>query len=299
MNNPEELKRQQMQIDPYKLPVQTKRAIMSRTVSQSKIGRFKDFTLSRPILNQYAPEFNEPIMTSYCDVNIVNHHAIDYACQFVSQGSVKQSVTPAPVILNIVSSNFDGTNYETTQDIRDEIINLRTNFNNMTVSINPFPLKSDQCIYMRHVTVIRPDVADPGAFYDVEQAYQVSMITVSTINKPRLLENNEMNPDDYIQTLSTIECIFQTAIMAGNKILILTPFGHFDDLIPVDDVVKLYNYCIHKYQHCFDKILICIPPYYNQEIYDYYCENIYKPQSVVISVDMKYDQLELRKAMNK
>jgi len=209
-----------------------------------------------------------------------------------------------PVVVNIVGKNFDGSNLEINDNIRDVLMNIRTTFSNTFPTKTEFPLKKDESTYLKIVTVIRPSCPienNQNKFLPITKSFSHSMITVSPIETQKLLSgknfiDGKMCSKDFITTTTTIECIFQLANHKQHQVLILPPFGHNEhDNNPIDDIIKIYNYCIYKYGQYFKKIIIAIPKYYPKEIFDKYNNEIIKPNKLILDIEKKYEKEALKK----
>jgi hypothetical protein len=200
-----------------------------------------------------------------------------------------------PVILNVVGKEFSGTNLESNENVRDQIINIRTTFNNSIGTNNVYPMKEDECVYSKIVTVIRPK--NPMIFLPYQQTFRTAVITAAPIPAEVLLDGDKMMVSDFIKTCTIIECVFQTAISTRHTVLILSPFGHEEDNNPVEDIIKIYNYCILRYGHLFKKIIIGVPPRYPKGIFQSYEKGIIKPTELVTPIDKKYEQEELKRSL--
>ena len=296
-NNSNNVNIQNKIYDPAQLDNRKKKGLISDNIRQSVVGLYQMFPKFRPVTCSFVTNFNPGLPSNICEINVVNLHSIDAAENFTEKGI---NFTPTnnmnPAILNVVGKDFTGTNFEMNEDIRDEMINLRTSFNNTIGTHNPYPLKETDCVYSTFVGVIRPK--NLNGFLPYPQIFRFSMITTSPLKKPKMLDDNRMCTTDFIKTCSTIECVFQAAISAGHPILILTPFGHDEDENPVDDIIKIYNYCIFKYGHRFRQIIVAIPPFYPKKIFENYDKNIVRLQNLVAEVDAKYDTLEMKKKLH-
>jgi hypothetical protein len=242
--------------------------------------------------------FNPGIPTSICEVEVVYEHAIDVAEQYAEKGIMYTTNNNMnPVVLNVVGKNFTGLNLESNEDIRDDIINIRTTFCNTTghTSGSQFPVKEKQCVYSKAVSVIRPK--NPVDFIPFPQIYRFALITTSAIKAEKILSENRMNSDDYCNTCTTIECVFQTAIARGHPVLVLTPFGHVEENNPVSDIIKIYNYCILKYGHWFKKIIVAVPQHYPKSSFESYHDSIMKPQEIVTEIEDECEVDEMRQTL--
>lgn len=281
--------------DPKKMDPRVKKNIINQNINQSKIGLYKKYPNFNPITCQLIQNFNPGLPDKLCDVKVVHEHVIDVAEKYAEKGlNFTSTNNMNPVILNTVGKEFSGTNFESSVDIRDQIINMRTSFNNTVGTNSPYPTKDSDCVFSKSVTVIRSKNIVNGGFLPYNQTFRVAMITTTPIACTEFLSNNKMTSTDYLKTLSIIECVFQTAIAGKHPILILCPFGHDEDQNPIDDIIRIYNYCILKYSHRFKEIIIGVPPFYPVSVFEIYGKKILKPLDMVQSVDAKYDQEQMK-----
>lgn len=256
----------------------TKQTLINQNIAQSKFGMYAQCTTGNCIKNHFNQNFNFGEINNICDIDVINMHAVDVIkdyCQLGFNAGFKDGWIN-PVTVCVVGEDFVGSNYPQSEGIRDDTFNIRTNYNIITKNNNPFPVKQNECTYNRFVTVIRDNNLQP--ITDLQNLYRFAIINVSPINKPKLLDENRMNSTDFLKTLSTIETIFQTAIAGYHNVLILTPFGNTEDDVPQEDIVKIYNLCIFKYGHRFNKIIIAVPIWYGTYMYDLFNNNIVRPQ---------------------
>ena len=83
-------------------------------------------------------------------------------------------------------------------------------------------------------------------------------------------------------------------LLQNHKVLILTPFGLSDpDDNPIEDIIKIFNYCIYKYGHYFTNIIISVPETFSPDIYEIFNEDIIKPQKITEEIDNKYNSMSL------
>lgn len=291
---------QAMVFNPLKINPQTKKNLMTQTITQTKIGMYKQFPKPRSLPFSHTSNFNPDIPNNICETEVIYEHVIDIAEKYADPHQHNginffTNNNKNPVVLNIVGKEFAGTNLETNEHVRDEIINIRTTFNNSIGSNGLYPMKDDECIYAKNIVVIRPkNPFSPQPFLPYSQIYRLAMITTCPIVTTKLLSGNRMNSHDFVATCTIIECVFQTAIATNHTVLILSPFGHEDDNNPVDDIITIYNYCILKYGHMFEKIIVGVPPHYPEGIYKTYAEGIINLNELVSEIDKKYEKEELR-----
>ena len=277
--------------NPTTLDPKYKKMLVNQTISNTKIGLYQSLPKPKTIGFQYQPNYNPSSINNICMVNVVYEHSLDLVERYADIGTdLTQTNGLNPAIMNVVGSDFNGTSFD--NDIRDDMINLRTTFNNSVGSSNPYPMKETECVHSRMIYEIR----DPyKGFLPWDKITRFSLITVSPIKQPTLLNESQMYSEYYIKTCAKIETFFQTAIAGNNSILILTPFGDKQDGNPQDDIIKIYNYCIFKYGHKFKEILIAIPKYYPVLVFDKYNNNIIRLNNIVEHVDMAHDKLEMER----
>lgn len=284
-----------MIIDPSKMDAQSKKTLLNMNIRESKHGLYKMYTKCNPIVRKFMNKYDPEIPKNICEISVVNEHSLEVVEKYVEKGinSFQTNVNhPCPVVLNIVGRDFTGTNFVSNDEIRDELINLRTSFCNTIGNQSPYPLKEDECVYSKTVVVIRQKTL-PLKNLMWPELLRFSMITTSPVKNPKLVENDHMNATDFIKTWQIVESVFQTAIGGKHQILVLTPFGHNEDGNPVNDIIKIYNYCIFKYGYFFKQIIVAIPQFTKKEIYEKYNNNIVRLQELVSEVDSKYENIEL------
>jgi hypothetical protein len=200
-----------------------------------------------------------------------------------------------PVVLNVVGKDFTGDNFESSEEMRDEMMNIRTTFCTNPIKHNIYPIKDNHCVHTPYVSVIRPK--DPRYTLAWNMCYRVGFITTCPIPQEKKDGKfiDKMSSVDFINTATIIENVFQVAIGLGHQVLILTPFGHEEDLNPIEDIIQIYNFCIMKYGHKLKSIIVAIPPYYPKNIFAQYFRGIIKPNEIVQEIDNKYDGLIVQK----
>jgi hypothetical protein len=256
----------------------TKQTLINQNIAQSKFGMYAQCATGNCIKNHFTQNFNIGEVNNICEVDIVNMHAIDAIkeyCQLGFNAGFKDGWIN-PVSMCTVGDDFIGSNYPQSEGIRDDTYNIRTNYNTITKNNNPFPLKQNECVYNRFVTVIRD--SNLQAITDLQNLYRFGLITVAPINKPKLLDENRMHSTDFIKIMCIVETIFQTAIAGSHNILVLTPFGNTEDDVPQEDIVKIFNSCIFKYGHRFKKIVVAVPIWYGTYMFDLFNNEIIRPQ---------------------
>lgn len=304
-------KNQQMRMpapvyNPWKSSQKEKNFLAGQTMAQAIAGSYANFPKLQHVPFSFVKSYEPPSPMGICEVNVVSDHILDVVEMYSEKGKDYEKTKNNgmnPITVNIVGRDFNGTNLESNEEIRDELFNIRTTYCNNFSTTKLFPLKKDECTYLKIVTVIRPSFPMPTVFLPHNQTFRTALITiapikvdVSTYISGDNIMNGKMCPNDFVDTLTTIECIFQLAIWKQHPVLILPPFGHNDiDNNPVDDIIKIYNYCIYKYGHVFKKIIIAIPKYYPKEILQRYQDKIVNPMGMVNDIDKKYEKEESKK----
>ena len=264
---------------------------MNQNISHSKFGVYRGCQTGRAMKMMMSGSFNVGPINNICNVFVINRHAIDVVGEFCSKGfnaGLTDGINPAAMC--VVSRDFYGSNLVTSEGMRDETYNLRTNFNCSISQHNPYPMKDNECVYNRFITTIRDVNYNP---LTLQQIYRYGLIVSSPIYKPQLLDENRMATGDFLKTLSTIECIFQAAITAGHNLLVLTPFGHTDDEVPQEDIIKIYNSCIYKYGHRFKYVIVAVPVWDGKQLFEIFNKDIIKPQELTKEIDDIYMQKQM------
>jgi len=234
---------------------QIRKGMIMDTIYETCHGMFKNYQKIPSLKHTFNTQFNVGEINKICIVEVINKHALE-----VAESSVNTAV------LNVVDFDFSGNLFSEIDKAPDYLINIRTTFNNITN--NPYPVKNDECIYTI-VSIIKSN--DLLTFIN---GTKIALLTISTSEQQ--LNNKIMSSDSFISTCSTMETIFQTAIDKKHTTLILSSYGEHHNY-PIDDVIKIYNYCLLKYGHLFKKIIFAIPSLVTFEIYN---SSIIRPQNI-------------------
>jgi len=257
----------------------TKQVYITQNITACKLGFYMNCPTSKALKTTFVPNFNISEPQNIANVYVVNVHPLDLAAEFCNRGlnvELKEGLSPV-MMSTVYRETFFGTNYNQSEGIVDDIFNLRTNFNMITQNGNPFPIKDKECVYNKFLTVIRDNKYNP---FPLQNTYTFALITLSSIHKPPLVDENRMGSAEFLNMMSTVETLFQTAIYYGHNVLILTPLGYADDDVPQEDVIKIYNSLIFKYQHMFRYIVVAVPEFLGSDVYNLYEANIVVPQEL-------------------
>jgi hypothetical protein len=239
----------------------------------------------KKIKTTYLRDFNLSTPTTLCETSVVYSHCLDIAEQYAEHGinNLEYQVMD-PVIVNTVGKSFSGANYGIRDEIKDPLIHLRTSFCSFCYG---FEFRDENCAYTNLLMTIRP----PNVLANVlppTNAFRTAMIIAPVLSKPTIIDG-KLSVNDIAKLWSIIECVFQTCITAKHNILILPPYGIIGNEIPIDDVILIYNHCIYKYGHRIKKIIIAVPPYFPDYIFNCFNEKIVNTQSLFKEIDERYD----------
>lgn len=238
-----------------------------------------DYRVKRDILNhnvflcngQLKPFMindGQPIKLRYDEVFTCGEPAdipIVYVCEVdsVSVGLKYLIDGYKPVIVNIVDEKFDGLSKDKVEDMRDEVLYLRSNlFKSYFYSGKFFPLRESEILYIKDVLFFRDNTMS------ITKPFKISVITASAINNPEL-KDGKFKLKDYELTFDKIGTIFQVGYYMRHDTLIMNGFGcNEKDNNSIEDTIEILNYYIVKYGFIFKNIIFCIQPngQYNVEI---------------------------------
>lgn len=232
-------------------------SIINHNYNFCKFGMLKSLHYPHSVKEQFDNEFSktQTKIDNICNVEIRQMHPLDIAREYsiIGANNFSQNHKNA-LVINMVSNNYTPNNYGYKKGIRDDIINLRSCLRVVDKDEQLYPLgKENSVIYTPTVNIIRPSY-DLTKIYKFDELYQVAMVTVSPHYKER---QDVFTKNEFIETTKKIESIFQVAIKHLHKILILPCFG-FTDNNDISEVILMYNLCILKYGHYFDKIIFGI-----------------------------------------
>lgn len=296
--------------DPTRIDKKTLGFLAKQTVYNSRVSQYEKLPKFKHSLWSFVDNYKIDDPSKLCEVSVEYDHSLDVAEKYACKGTEYNMVNPFmsnqlyPVIINVVGREFCGSNLEINEEMRDELINIRTTFSNTLDKNSQFPLKNEESTYLKIVNVIRPSypmMNGSNMFLQINKTFGLGMITICPIETKKLLSgktffDGKMYANDFIETITAVECIFQQANFKKHQVLILPPFGNNEhDNNPVDDIIKIYNYCILKYGHLFKKIIIAVPKYYPKEIFNRYNKGIIKPNELVTDIDKKYEKEEIKK----
>jgi len=264
------------------MDIRTKKRLIQDNIFACKYGIYKGLSVGRTQKNFFNYNVNMAPPCEYCNVDVRNTHILDTAYSYLCKGF-------KPVILNIVSDEYNGGNIYQADGFSDELIFFRTNINQTTSGFNLYPVSGSEVTYAPIVHIIRNDNLQ---LLHPSQISKISVITASLKKNPKLIDGH-INIDDYSISNQCMESIFQTAFKANHDVLILNDFGCISDNYPVDDVIDMINSCIYKYGHLFKYVVVSIHVV-NQGTMSYFTRmntKIIRPQ-IYLSEYMQSNTLE-------
>jgi hypothetical protein len=268
-----------------------KRNMINQNIFHSAYGMYKSLPTGRCSKNIYTSKYQPGIINKICDVKVINKNPIDILDALLEKGPQHLVGPNKPLVLQSIGDTFTQSRIGSGEGLRDQLFVLRTNFSNVCKINDPFPLKNNECAYIPLVTVIRDNT---GNFVQYDKLFTYSLILAVPVCSPDKIDDDKMNIKDYMTTLVKLETVFQTAIACGHTIFIITPFGLENvDNNPVEDLIKILNYCIFKYGHKFDNIILSVPEYFPENIYTLFSDNLVNPQELTKEVDIKYEASKL------
>jgi len=279
-----------------------------QNIYHSLDGIYKNCPISGSIKLSYKSEYNPGTINSLCKVVVMNKQPLDVADKLCDHGLANlTSHESTPCVMYPMGKDFLGTNFESREGIYDENIVLRTNYAYIIKKQQGiFPMREGEksAVYSNPVTTIRDMNFNP---INHDNLFKVAVVTVCYEKKEEMITERIMDGDKYedVQMMASsdllnfqihIETVFQIAICGYHEILILTLFGK-EFGIPIDDQILIFNTCIMKYGHKFKAIMMCIPPYEGQELYNYFDQTIVKPIELTKEIELKYKAKQMEKRL--
>lgn len=248
-----------------------KKNLIQMNIYHCKYGIYKNCVVSKSEKNYYNNDYITPPPIQYCVVDVRKNHPLDVAYEYSYHGY-------NPVVTNIVSEEFTGNDIDSSEGMKDEYMNIRTNFNRTINVYDMFPIKEREVVYAPIVYIIRNSNME---FVNPLQLRKISMITVSIKSNPSTI-GGKLTVKSYMEMKEKIETVFQTANTGGNDVVVLNDFGCTTDKYPYDDIIEIINGCVYKYGHMFKYIVIAML-IRNESSYGYlnmFNQNIVRPQKI-------------------
>ena len=172
------------------------------------------------------------------------------------------------LVLNLASDKHFGGGVRNGAMAQEEELFRKTDYGNH-FGQELYPLKKDEFVVTPCVYVVKDS---NYKCLDVKDIIPVDGLAIAGIRNPKL-DNERLNENDYNLTKQKIEIIFKFAIYNKNTNLVLGALGCGVFRNPPEDIVKIYNYCLEKYDGYFENIIFSVLSTYNNN-YKIFNENI-------------------------
>jgi uncharacterized protein (TIGR02452 family) len=155
------------------------------------------------------------------------------------------------LVLNLASPKHFGGGWLNGSLAQEEELFRRSNYFTTDIK-NFYRLSKMESVYTSNVMVIKDE-----KYKDLEYTFPVAMLAVTGIINP-VTDNNKLNSWDYHVTFHTIDNIFRVALLKKHDVLVLGALGCGVFKNPTEEIVKIYNTCLEKYNGCFRKIVFAV-----------------------------------------
>ena len=293
-----------MQNNPQTFDPRIKNHVTNQNIYNSSQGNYV-CPISDSIKFSYKNDYNPGPIDNVCKVIVSYKHSLDVANSLTEDFGYDALLyrKPIPVIIYPMGKEFTGTNFESREGIYDEVLILRTNYAYVIkkqFDLFTFRENEKDVVYSNPITAIRDDNYVP---LSRDKLYKFGVITMCCDTKydhitERITDGdtyndtNVLKANDILQFQIQLEASIQVAICGFHNILILPVFGR-EFNIPIDEQILVFNLCIMKYGHKFKGIMVCIPPYFDKEIFDIFDSKIIKPQIITSGIETKYKSLSI------
>lgn len=288
-----------MSINPLNIDKKFRVSSSNQNQYQSLYGEYKMIPKQKSLNFRYQNDYVPKSISNLPMINVYYETPIDVCSRLTNRGLQSLNILPCPAIVYPLTNEFNGSNYESGEGIVDPNILIKTNYQALLKEQNELFENEIPVVYTPIVTVLRDNFMNMLKYNNL---FKFSVITLKQPIIEDLLENNEddeqfMKSKDLMNLQKNIETCIHSAIAGKNNILLFSFFS--DDFnIPFDDQILVFNYCISKYAHLFKMIGICIPKYYNIEIFQYFKDNIINPTKISKEIDNKYESLMMEMQIN-
>ena len=220
------------------------------TVEKCESGKFSNLILSKSILYyQNDWRFKDIIIENkikQTKISIMNEDVLVVAKMLYDKG--ENNI----LVLNLASWQISGGGVRNGSMAQEEELFRRTNY--FKSFDNQFhPLKKGEIVYTPKVFVIKDKY-----YNDLSNPFNLSMLASAAIMNPILTDNNKFNNKDYVSMCQIIENIFKVSILTNHKVLILGGIGCGAYGCPPEEVAKIFNIYLKKYNGYFETIIFAI-----------------------------------------
>ncbi len=274
-----------------------KTQLINQNIYQSSYGNYKVCPTGSSVKLPYKKSYSPGPITSICKVLVQHKHSLDVADTLCDHGLNSLTVAkPIPAIVYPMGNDFIGTNTESREGVSDETLMLRSNYPYVIKKQPEFFSSKDKqigVVYSNPITVFRDS---NFGYLHYDNLFRVGVITMcytkqneltKRSSKDKNTSNVMLTSNDLLMFQMCVENAIQAAICGYHDILILPLIGD-DQQIPIDDQILVYNMCIMKFSHMFKAIIICVPKYENNVVFEYMDKHIIKPQEITKHIDSDF-----------
>lgn len=221
--------------------------IFENTVKICTAGRFKDLFPDES--NHYKNNdnrFNSVKIEKKFNtkIEVINHDVLVVAEALHTSGE------DHILVLNLASYQHFLGGVESGAMAQEEELGRRTNY--FKAGDKHYPFNKMEGIYTSNVTIIKN-----SNYCVIENPFNVSMLAVAGIKNPKLV-NNKLTGADYNTTHKTIDNMFKIALLNNHSVLVLGALGCGAYGNPAEEIIKIYNDCLKKYDGCFKRIIFAV-----------------------------------------
>lgn len=168
-----------------------------------------------------------------------------------------------PLVLNMASDFRPGGGYLKGSMAQEEELFRRTS---LSWNLDParYPLGPFECCYSPNVYVFRNG---PETSYDRCRGWEVDILSIAAVRKPRLLKDKYANPLDELAMLEKIRGMFKVAIANKHECLLLSAFGCGAFYNPPHAVAGLFNQVCKEFDGHVKLVVFSILPGPNYDVF--------------------------------
>ncbi len=233
----------------YKENRKNRISVWENTVELFTSGQFKNF---QPGNSTYFTHNNSEFKNLEIEkkyqtlISVLNEDVLSVAQILSESGELD------PLVLNLASFTQFLGGVANGAMAQEEELGRRTNYFK-TDSEKFYPFKKMETIYTPNVTVIK----NPN-YELISKPFTVAMIAAAAIKYPELMPDGKFNDWDYQVMCNTIDNIFKVAILKKHDVLVLGALGCGVFKCPAENVVKIFNIYLEKYNGCFKIIIFTV-----------------------------------------
>lgn len=156
------------------------------------------------------------------------------------------------MVLNMASYYKNGGGVSSGCMSQEEELFRRTNYF-MSLDDKFYPLKKGEAIYTKNVYIIKDNM-----YSDLKKPFTVSMIAIAALKNPQLDVYGLYTQKKYYSMCNIIENIFRVSYFLGYENLVLGSLGCGAYSNPSEEVAKIFNIYLKKYDCCFKTIIFAV-----------------------------------------